>query len=355
MTALYLHGRSLISALGGDLAEASATLAEGGVAPTRVALADGVEWPYFGIADAEAGWQRRSGRLLRAAVAQAGVDDALRDAPLFIASSSFQIGAIEAGEPARRDDYHSFAEEIADWLGWRGPVHLVSTACTSSLNALLAAAAHLRAGAADDALVLGVELANRYTVAGFATLQLLSPYAARPFGSGRDGLVLGEAVAALHLSRRPSRWRLRGGAARVDGRDPTGARPDTVAQLCREALEDAGLAAEAVDLVKVQAAGSPYNDANEVAGLADVFAPLPPLVSLKAAIGHTLGAAGAAELALMLACLERDVWPRVDYPLDPEAGAGLAPARPARVRQLLALILGFGGGYAAVALEDCDG
>ena len=144
MTALYLHGRSLISALGGDLSEAAATLADRGVAPARVALADGADWPYFGIADAEAGWQQRSGRLLRAAVAQAGVDDALRDAPLFIASSSFQIGAIEAGEPARRDDYHSFAEEIADWLGWRGPVHLVSTACTSSLNALLAAAAAIR-------------------------------------------------------------------------------------------------------------------------------------------------------------------------------------------------------------------
>lgn len=355
MTALYLHGRSLISALGGDLSEAVAALARGGVRPARIELPGGTAWPYFGIADAEPSWQQRARKLLCAAVEQAGVDDARRDAPLFIASSSFQIGAIEAGEPARRDDYHSFADEIADWLGWRGPVHLVSTACTSSLNALLAAAAHLRAGAADDAVVLGVELANRFTVAGFAALQLLSPHAPRPFGRDRDGLVLGEAVAALHLSRRPSRWRLRGGAALVDGRDPTGARPDTVAQLCRQTLADGGLTAEAVDLVKVQAAGSPYNDANEATGLADVFGVLPPLVSLKAMIGHTLGAAGAAELALMLACLERNVWPRVDYPLDPEAGAGLAPARPARVRHLLALILGFGGGYAAVALEDCDG
>lgn len=354
MTGVYLHGRSLISALGGDLREAAATLAAGGVKPARVALPGGTEWPFFRIDDPEPSWRQRARALVRAAIAQAGVGER-REAPLFIATSSFQVGAIETHESTRLDDYYCFAEEIAAWLDWRGPVQLVSTACTSSLHALLAAAAQLRAGAADEAVVLGVELANRFTLAGFAAMQLLSPKAPLPLGIRRDGLVLGEAVAVLHLARQPSRWRLRGGASLVDGRDPTGARPDTVAQLCREALADSGLPAQAVDLVKVQAAGSPFNDSNEVAGLAEVFAPLPPLLSLKATIGHTLGASGAAEIALLLECLERGVWPSIDYPLDPDAGAGLARARPAQVRQLLALILGFGGGYSAVALEDRHG
>jgi 3-oxoacyl-[acyl-carrier-protein] synthase-1 len=291
--------------------------------------------------------------LIQAAVAQAGVA-AWRDAPLFVASSSLQMGAIETGEATLAGDYADFADDIARWLDWGGPVCIVSTACTSSLNALLAAAAQLNAGRADDAIVLGIELANRYTLAGFAAMQLLSAGAPRPLGLGRDGLALGEAVAVLHLSRRPSRWRWRGGASVVDGRDPTGARAETVARVCREALAAAGLTPEAIDLVKVQAAGSVHNDANEVAGLADVFAALPPLTTLKAAIGHTLGASGAAELALLLACLERGAWPAAHYPPDPEAGASLAPVRPREVRQLLALILGFGGGYAAVALEDTD-
>lgn len=354
MTDLYLHGRSLISALGGDLSAAAASLAGGGVRPARIPLPGGSEWPCFRIDDPQPSWQQRARTLLCAAIAQAGVSER-RDAPLFIASSSFQVGAIEANESTRLNDYYCFAEEIAAWLDWRGPVTLVSTACTSSLQALLAAAAHIRAGASEDAVVLGVELANQFTLAGFAAMQLLSPNVSHPLGSDRDGLVLGEAVAVLHLARRPARWRLRGGASLVDGRDPTGARPDTVAELCRQALASSGLPPGAVDLVKVQAAGSPYNDSNEVAGLAEVFAALPPLVSLKGMIGHTLGAAGAAELALMLECLERGVWPRIDYPLDPEAGAGLAHDRPAQVRQMLALILGFGGGYAAVAVEDRHG
>ncbi|HEY0720074.1 MAG TPA: beta-ketoacyl synthase N-terminal-like domain-containing protein, partial [Gammaproteobacteria bacterium] len=345
---------SLVSALGSDLHQAATRLADGSTPLSRITLPGGTQWPFFPIETAQTSWRQRARTLLQGAIDQAGVG-ARRDLPLFIASSSLQMGAIEAGEVTLEEDYLGFADEIATWLGWQGPLHLISTACTSSLHALLAAAAHLRSGTAADAVILGVELANRYTLAGFAAMQLLSPDAARPLGAERNGLVLGEAVAALHLSTTPSRWRLRGGSCLVDGRDPTGARTETVVQLCRQALADSGLSAEQIDLVKVQASGSPANDLNEVAGLREAFGTLPPLVSLKGVIGHTLGASGAAELALLLECLERGLWPPVDYPLDPAAGGGLALGRPAQVRQLLALILGFGGGYAAVALEDCHG
>jgi len=354
MTGLYLHGRSLLSALGNDLHEAATAVASGGVAPQPVPLPGGTEWPFFRIAHPETRWRPRAAALLKAAVEQAGVADR-RDLPLFIASSSFEIGATETGETAPLNDCYSFAEEVAAWLGWQGSVYLVSSACTSSLHALLAASAHIRAGASEEAVVLGVELSNRYTLSGFAAMQLLSRRCALPLGTGRDGLVLGEAVAALHLSRQPSRWRLCGGSTRVDGGDPTGAVPATVARLCRETLDACGLSATDIDLIKVQAAGSPLNDLNEVKGLAESFEQLPPLMSLKGAIGHTLGASGAAEIALLLECLEKGVWPPVSYPFDPEIGAELARTTPAKVRYLLAVILGFGGGYAAVALEDCHG
>ncbi|HEY0635418.1 MAG TPA: beta-ketoacyl synthase N-terminal-like domain-containing protein [Gammaproteobacteria bacterium] len=354
MSALYLHGRSLISALGSDLQQAAMTLAQGGVKPRPTPLPGGTQWPYFAIDTPHAPWLQRAQALLCAAIAQAGLEQQ-RDLPLFIASSSLQMGAIEVGELSLGEDYHCFAEEVASWLDWRGPIYLISTACTSSLHALLAAAALLRSGAAADAVVLAVELVNRYTLAGFAAMQLLSPDTPRPLGATRNGLVLGEAVSALHLSTAPSRWRLRGGASLVDGRDPTGARAESVAQLCRAALADSGLSAEQIDLVKVQAAGSPANDLNEVVGLQETFGRVPPLLSLKGMIGHTLGASGTAELALLLECLEQGHWPAVDYPLDPAAGATLAMTRPARVEHLLALILGFGGGYAAVALEDSHG
>ena len=71
-------------------------------------------------------------------------------------------------------DYSAFADKIAAWLDWTGPVYVISTACTSSLNALIAAHALLNAGELEEALVLGMELDNRLTLGGFAALQLLS-------------------------------------------------------------------------------------------------------------------------------------------------------------------------------------
>ena len=355
MSDVYLRGRGLVSALGPDLPQAAIAVARGVPAPQHRTLADGTRWPWFAIDAVEGSWRARARALVRAAVEQAGIGPSQRRAPLYLATSSVHIGAIEAGEQGAGLDYRGFAREVAEWLAWEGPVRVVSTACTSSLQALSAASADIRAGAANEAVVLGMELANCFTLSGFACMRLLSLQAARPLGRERDGLVLGEAVAALHLSREPDRWKLDAVSSLVDGRDPTGARPDTVARLCREVLAQAGTTPGAIDLVKLQATGSPANDPHEIEGLRQVFAGLPALVSLKAALGHTLGASGAAEIALLLECLEQGVLPRIDYPLDPDIGATLAQVPPAKVRIVLALILGFGGGYAGAVLEDQHG
>lgn len=350
MRQVYLQGRGLASALGANLPQALAAMSAGGKAPQRVSLTGGTDWPYFAIDHPEANWRARTRQLVCAAIREAGLESC-RHAPLFVASSSFDIGAIETGQ-ARLGDSNNFAEELTAWLEWKGPVYLVSSACTSSLQAMLAAHKLIGAGSVNDAAVLGVELSNRFSISGFAAMQLLTPGKPKPLGSGRDGIALGEAVAALHLSSHPARWRLCGGSNLVDGRDPTGAIPQTVSLMCSQALAASGVATSDIDLIKLQAAGSPANDLNELTGLAAAFDSLPPLVTLKAAIGHTLGASGAAEIALLMACLEAGIWPHTDYPLDPGLCAGLAGSRPESVRYILADILGFGGGHAAVILED---
>jgi 3-oxoacyl-[acyl-carrier-protein] synthase-1 len=350
MKTVYLHGRSLVSALGPNLAQALATVSAGNKPPQRVGLQDGSDWPYFGIELVDADWRARALQLVRAAIRDAGLESR-RDAPLFVASSSFDIGAIESGQ-GQLTDSGRFTDEMTASLGWNGPVYLFSSACVSSLQAMLAAHKLIAEGYADDAVVLGVELFNRFSLSGFAAMQLLTPDKPKPLGSGRDGIALGEAVSALHLSGQPARWRMCGGSNIVDGRDPTGAIPQTVSDMCAQALAASELAPSDIDLIKLQAAGSPANDVNELAGMATAFDQLPPLVTLKAAIGHTLGASGAAEIALLTECLENNIWPRVDYPQDPALNAALAQSKPETVRYILADILGFGGGHAAVILED---
>ncbi len=347
-SAVYLHGRGLVSALGPDIPAALSCLQHGGVEPAALEVGPGIVWPYFAINDAAPDWYARARQLVRQAVAECG--DVDRSAPLYLASCSLDVGAVEAGQPFLAD-CQAFAEIVAGWLDWQGLVYWFSSACSSANNALLSAARCLHAGDATHALVLGLELRNRFTSAGFGAMGLLDTQRPRPLAADRGGLVLGEAVAALWLGSTPARWRIAGGANVVDGRDAAGAAPEAVALMTRRALAEAGLQPGDIGLVKLQAAGSPANDAAEIAGLHQVFDERPALTTLKAELGHTLGASGAAELALLTACLEQDACPAPRTA--PAAEFALTLSTQARPRYLLANILGFGGGHATLLLEDC--
>ena len=350
MKPVYLTGRALASVLGMNLAQALSSL-RSAVAPSATAypLAGHGDWPYCRIPGNSHGWDERARALITQVAADAGAAQA-RDGALFIATSC-QDGEA-AGHAERNNDFHALAQRMGAWLDWRGPVFLLSSACTSSMQALLSASEWLRAGTATQALVLGVELDNQLTLPGFAALQLLSPKCSHPFALQRDGLVLGEAVAALRLSTEPTApWQLMGGANVVDGSQPTSASATAVTLMCQRALATSGLSSTDVDLIKVQASGSPGNDASEAEGLRAAFARVPALVSLKPLIGHCMGASGAAEIALLLECLEQGFWPRCTDAVDPALGVQLAPQAPPQLNCILAAILGFGGGHAGVLLQ----
>ncbi|MDR7306086.1 beta-ketoacyl synthase N-terminal-like domain-containing protein [Rhodoferax saidenbachensis] len=318
-------------------------------AATAYALNGHGDLPYLRIPGPTAAWNVRARALITQVVADAGVAQA-RDGALFIATSCQDGGAAEHAQCDM--DFHALSRRIGDWLDWCGPVFLVSSACTSSMQALLSAAEWLRAGHATQALVLGLELDNQLTLPGFAALQLLSSGGSKPFALRRDGLVLGEAVAALRLStEQVAPWQLRGGANVVDGTQPTSASVSAVVQMYQRALAASGLSTLDVDLIKVQAAGSPGNDAVEAQGIRAAFAGVPALVSLKPLIGHCMGASGAAEIALLLECIERDYWPRYSDAVDPALRVQLATQAPRQLRYVLAAILGFGGIHTAAVLE----
>lgn len=350
MSGIYLAGRGLASALGPDVSAAINALQRGGVQPSRVKVAPDSAWPFYAIADDDRDWSARARRIACTVASESGALT-VRTGPLFLASSSLDIGVHEVTDdfgPGLRD----LGEQIAGWLDWKGPVFTVYSGCTSALCAILSATALMRAGEADDALIVGLELRNHFTVAGFSAMQLLAPSSAQPLGAARQGIVLGEAVAALFLSRRPARWRVAGGANVIDGRNPAGASPAAVEAMSRNALANSGLQPADIDLIKLQAAGSAGNDAIEVEALRQVFDPLPAMTTLKGVIGHTSGASGAAEIALLTACIEAGSLPAPDYPLDESLGVTLAHSAPHDLRFILASILGFGGAHAAVVLED---
>jgi len=273
--------------------------------------------------------------------------------PCLVGSSSYFIGAKEADPAMDLRPPAEFAAQLARWFGVSGPVMAVNTACTSGVTALSLARDMVESGAAPQVLVLGVELANRLTSAGFAALGLLSPTRARPCDAARDGLALGEAFAAIVVSG-SGEWRIAGLSLEVDpaGLAAPAANEEVIARAMRAALAAAGW--KEVDLLKLQAGGSPDGDLAEARAVRSVFASPPRhLVSFKGEIGHTLGASGPAELALLLDALARGVVPPTagfSRP-DPEIGFEPKAGDGRTVRRVLFNLAGFGGHVASLALE----
>lgn len=313
------------------------------------------EFPYFPLPLAETGWAARAEAAVRAVGAQ--LPRLSPQTPLFVASSSFQIGEFEEDDETELPvACAAFAQRIAGWLGLEGPCHAVANACISSFSAITEAAALIGGGLIDDALVVGSELSNASTLAGFSGMALLSPTAARPLAADRDGLVLGEAVAAVYLSAAPGPWKLAGTAVGLDAHSPTGPEPGggPIAGVMAQCLAAAGWAPSDVGLVKLQAAGSPGSDLAEARALSQVFGDaLPPLLSLKPWLGHTLGASGAAELSALFALLDAERLPATPSGApDDEISAKFPVDRSSvRIERALLNLIGFGGGLASIAVE----
>jgi 3-oxoacyl-[acyl-carrier-protein] synthase-1 len=238
---------------------------------------------------------------------------------LLIGSSSADISVSEAAYQRELSEHPralalrdcspgNLANRVRARFGLRGPDFTINTACTASANALLCAAQLVERGEVPAALVVGVELHNVITATGFSSLELIASGAMKPFDAERDGLVPGEAVAALVINARPrAGFRLLGGATLCDTHSISAANPDgsSVAAVMRAALDAAQLAPAAIDALKCHGTASLLNDEAEVAGMRQLYGQsLPPLCALKPFIGHTFGACGLAELLLFCGAAE---------------------------------------------------
>jgi 3-oxoacyl-(acyl-carrier-protein) synthase len=167
---------------------------------------------------------------------------------------------------------------------------------------------------------------------------------------------IGEAASCVILERRAIhghnskiRYRFAGGYLFNDNNSLTSAGTDgeLVREVVLQSLTSAGVAFRDVVAIKAHGTGTRDNDLSEGRGLAKVFGKhLPPVISLKGAIGHTLGAAGAVETALWLSCLEEGTIPRSFGFTEVDPEIGFAPSQvnlPVKRGAYLFTFFGFGG------------
>lgn len=256
---------------------------------------------------------------------------------------------------------------LAIRFGLKGPNFAVTTACTTATHCIGLAARLIAYGDADVFVAGGAEKGSSpLGMAGFAAARALStrndnPQAAsRPFDKDRDGFVLGDGAGAMileeyeHAIKRGATiyaelvgFGMSDDAFHITAPSENG---EGAAASMRNALNDAGLAPEAVDYINAHGTSTPAGDVAESQAIESVFgqhAYKLAVSSTKSMIGHLLGASGAVEAIFsVLAIRDNIAPPTINLEnQDPACKLDYVPnqARPMKIDVTLSNSFGFGG------------
>ena len=235
-------------------------------------------------------------------------------------------------------------------------------ACASGTAAVGLGLSWIRRGLCDAVVAGGADAFAPFLHGGFAALRALDAHLPRPFDRRRAGLGLGEGAALVLLQRGPAGgprvagWGTSSDANHLTGPDPGG---EGLARAVTAALGDAGLGAGDLDHISAHGTGTVFNDLMESRAfnlaLGRRAASL-PVNSIKGAIGHTMGAAGAIEAVVCALALERDRVPPTAnlQQQDPEILLDVVRGAPREgdYHCVLSTSSGFGGVNAALVLVD---
>ena len=269
---------------------------------------------------------------------------------------------------------NTMAAEVAWVVGAEGPAAVVSTGCTSGLDALGHAVELIREGSA-DVMVAGATEApiSPITSACFDAIHATTPHndeperACRPFDRTRGGLVLGEGAAIMVLEEWESARKrgahiyaeIAGFAARCNAYHMTGLKPDgrEMAEAIDAALQEARLSPQSIGYINAHGSGTKMNDRHETGAFKrslGAHAHDVPISSVKSMIGHSLGAIGSLEIVACALAIEHGVLPPTAnlHRPDPELDLDYIPltAREQQADVVLSVGSGFGGFQSAMLL-----
>ncbi len=192
------------------------------------------------------------------------------------------------------------ADFLANYLGLKGPVYAISTACSSSGKAFSSARRLIALDLCDAVIVGGADSLCRFTLHGFNALESVSTGLCKPFGQHRDGINLSEAAALFVMSKEQGSVELQGIGASSDAYHFSAPDPEGVAVISamESALNDANKIAADIDYINLHGTATPLNDRMESKAVNQVFTNTTAVSSTKGMTGHALGAAAALELGI---------------------------------------------------------
>lgn len=267
--------------------------------------------------------------------------------------------------------------QVSIRFGFRGPNHSVVTACASGAHAIGDAARMIMWDDADVMLAGGAEsTVCRIGIAGFSASRALSTKfndapesASRPWDVDRDGFVMGEGAGVLvleeleHAEARGAQiyaeitgYGMSGDAHHITAPAPDG---NGAFRAMQAALKRSKLNPEDVDYINAHGTSTPLGDEIEVGAVKKLFGAAAydlSMSSTKSAIGHLLGAAGAAEAVFCIKALTDGICPptlNLDIPSD-GCDIDLVPhqAKERRIKNVMSNSFGFGGTNASLIISN---
>lgn len=222
-----------------------------------------------------------------------------------------QSGIMPADYRYVRQELGSPSIFLSKLLNLKGPAYAISTACTSSAKAFQSARNLLQHGLCDAVLVGGVDTLCKTTVNGFASLESTSLDISNPMSRNRNGINIGEGAALFLMTKEPSDIVLLGVGESSDAYHVSAPQPEGLGAEAAmlAALKDAKLHAKDIDYLNLHATATIKNDEMESRAVSRVFPNQVPCSGTKPLIGHTLGAAGANELAFCWMALKHNQLP----------------------------------------------
>ncbi|ANH82905.1 beta-ketoacyl synthase [Niabella ginsenosidivorans] len=245
------------------------------------------------------------------AVKIAGIDVGAADTALILSSTKGNVSKLETGGTTgtvkEAAGLTASAEKLAGYFGFRNKPVIVCHACISGTLAMITAKRLLDAGKYKTIVVAGADVITRFILSGFQSFHAVSDELCKPFDADRKGINLGEAAATVVLSvRSPASGNaviIGGGgvsndANHISGPSRTGAE---LSMAIDQAINEAGITADAIDFVSAHGTATVYNDDMESRAIHLAGLQSAPVNSLKGYYGHTLGAAGLLEAVI---CIE---------------------------------------------------
>lgn len=260
------------------------------------------------------------------------------------------------------------SNQIADYIGLKGMVTTVSTACSSAANAIMLGCRLIQSGQLDRVIVGGTDALAKFTINGFKTLMILSDTYNTPFDNDRKGLNLGEAAAFLVLEsdeivqkNNKKIWAYVSGFGNANDafhQTASSENGEGAFLAMQKAFKFADLQPEDIDYINAHGTATPNNDLSEGRAILRIFNDkVPDFSSTKAFTGHTLAAAAAIEAVYSVLALQHNlVFPNLNFK-KPMEEFNLIPQTTLKAKEInhvLSNSFGFGGNCSTVLFSKSE-